>query len=249
MHRRQIRSRQKASRFCRHLPPAQEPAWPAEDRAGLFAAGFPASALRTSGDSLGAVLVSGVEWCRRHPLPGEDQPKQGKDGKPENKPCRRPSPPVPPDQLDRFGAGSIRPRRRRLPSQTAMVRRKLSLSRPQRQAAGSARRTPIPRNRRTDPVQAATDAKMGARQKLTKRGKPGAESRRRWIAGQGRGCQGRRVEERDHKTVQDRCQERYRQRRGRQARGRQADRRGQVRDRQGRGAQRERWRRAPRAAP
>jgi len=100
----------------------------------------------------------------------KDQPKQGKDGKQERKPAQEAKPAGPPDQLDRFG-------RRQHPAAAAQEAAKPDADGNSPPAEPSRKRLARP-SEPTDgqtPVQAATEPKMGARQKLSKRGKPGAE--------------------------------------------------------------------------
>lgn len=107
---------------------------------------------------LSSFLVSNGATDTRYQ--GKDQPKQqAKDAKQDGKPVQEAKPAGPPDQLDRFG-------------------RKL---RPAASTQEAARPDADGISPQTDPGRAgrdakqATDAKMGAKQKLSKRGKPGAE--------------------------------------------------------------------------
>lgn len=144
--------------------------------------GFLRQHYTTSGDMasvLSSYLVSNGATDTRYQA--KDQPKQGKDGKPEGKPVQEAKPAGPPDQLDRFGRRqhpaaaaqeAAKPDGDGIAPQAEPVRAGRNgkrLARP-----GETPDTAKPADGQT-PVQAATDAKMGARQKLTKRGKPGAE--------------------------------------------------------------------------
>jgi hypothetical protein len=128
---------------------------------------------------LSSFLVSNGATDTRYQA--KDQPKQGKDAKQDAKPVQEARPAGPPDQLDRFG-------RRLHPAAPAQEVAKPDADgisppaepvRPGRNGKRLARPgetpdTAKPADSQT-PVQAATDAKMGAKQKLSKRGKPGAE--------------------------------------------------------------------------
>jgi hypothetical protein len=126
---------------------------------------------------LSSFLVSNGATDTRYQA--KDQPKQGKDAKQDGKPVQEARPAGPPDQLDRFGrrlhpaaatqeaakpdADGISP-----PAEPARPGRNgKRLARP-----GETPDTAKPADGQT-PVQAATDAKMGAKQKLSKRGRPG----------------------------------------------------------------------------
>jgi hypothetical protein len=128
---------------------------------------------------LSSFLVSNGATDTRYQA--KDQPKQGKDAKQDGKPVQEARPAGPPDQLDRFGrrlhpaaatqeaakpdADGISP-----PAEPARPGRNgKRLTRP-----GETPDTAKPADGQT-PVQAATDAKMGAKQKLSKRGRPGVE--------------------------------------------------------------------------
>src|SRR5258708_3696143 len=128
---------------------------------------------------LSSFLVSNGATDTRYQA--KDQPKQGKDAKQDGKPVQEARPAGPPDQLDRFGrrlhpaaatqeaakpdADGISP-----PAEPARPGRNgKRLARP-----GETPDTAKPADGQT-PVQAATDAKMGAKQKLSKRGRRGVE--------------------------------------------------------------------------
>jgi hypothetical protein len=139
--------------------------------------GFLRQHYTTSGDMasvLSSYLVSNGATDTRYQA--KDQPKQGKDGKP----VQEAKPAAPPDQLDRFG-------RRQHPAAAQEAAKpdgdgiapQAESARPGRNGKRLARPGETPDTAKPadgqTPVQAATDPKMGARQKLTKRGKPGAE--------------------------------------------------------------------------
>jgi hypothetical protein len=107
---------------------------------------------------------------------GKDQPKQGKDAKQDGKPVQEARPAGPPDQLDRFG-------RRLRPAASAQeaarpdadgISPQNEPGRPGRDAKRMARpgETPEAAKPGDGPT---TDGKIGAKQKLSKRGRPGPE--------------------------------------------------------------------------
>jgi hypothetical protein len=144
--------------------------------------GFLRQHYTTSGDMasvLSSYLVSNGATDTRYQA--KDQPKQGKDAKQDGKPVQEARPAGPPDQLDRFG-------RRLHPAAAAQEAAKPDAdglspptepARPGRNGKRLARPGETPDAAKPAdgqvPVQAATDAKMGAKQRLSKRGKPGVE--------------------------------------------------------------------------
>jgi hypothetical protein len=136
--------------------------------------GFLRQHYTTSGDMasvLSSFLVSNGAADTRYQA--KDQPKQGKDGKQEGKPAQEAKPAGPPDQLDRFG-------RRQHPAAASQEAAKPDADgisppvEPGRAGRKRLARPGEPADGQT-PVQAATEPRMGAKQKLSKRGKPGAE--------------------------------------------------------------------------
>jgi hypothetical protein len=135
--------------------------------------GFLRQHYTTSGDMasvLAAYLVSNGAADTRYQA--KDQPKQGKDGKQEGKPTQEARPAGPPDQLDRFG-------RRQHPAAAVQEPAKPDAdgvsppAEPGRPGHKRLARPGEPTDGQT-PAQAATEPRMGAKQKLSKRGKPGA---------------------------------------------------------------------------
>ena len=144
----------------------QEPARPAEDRAGVVAAGLPAPALHhQQRHGLGAGLLPGFQRRDRHALSGQGSAKDQRSSRPRT-PSRRRKPDGKPDQLDRFG-------RRQHPAHRAgggeAGRRGTAGRRKDRGRDGEAAARP------GEAPDAATDGRLGRPgSKLGKRGKPGA---------------------------------------------------------------------------
>jgi hypothetical protein len=125
---------------------------------------------------LSSFLVSNGATDTRYQA--KDAPKQGKDAKPDAKPVQEAKPAGPPDQLDRFGR-RLRPT---APAQEAAkpdadgIAPQAEPARPGRDAKRLARPAETPDTAKPadgqTPAQAATDSKLGAKQKLSKRGKP-----------------------------------------------------------------------------
>ncbi len=119
---------------------------------------------------LSSYLVSNGATDTRYQA--KDQPKQGKDGK-EAKPTQEAKPAGPPDQLDRFG-------RRQHPAAAAQEPAKPDadgvspLAEPGRPGHRRLARPGEPTDGQT-PAQATTEPRMGAKQKLSKRGRPPVE--------------------------------------------------------------------------
>jgi hypothetical protein len=143
--------------------------------------GFLRQHYTTSGDMasvLSSFLVSNGAADTRYQA--KDQPKQAKDAKQEAKPGQEAKPAGAPDQFDRFG-------RRIHPAAATQETAKpddgmlppAEPGRPGRNGKRLARPGEMPDTAKPvdgqTPVQAATDAKMGAKQKLGKRGRPGIE--------------------------------------------------------------------------
>src|SRR5713226_4729730 len=122
---------------------------------------------------LSSFLVSNGATDTRYQA--KDQPKQGKDAKQDSKPVQEARPSGPPDQLDRFG--------RRLhpaaPTQEAAKPDADGISPPAEPARSGRNGKRLARPGETPdtakPADGQADAKMGARQKLSKRGKPAVE--------------------------------------------------------------------------
>ena len=193
----------------------QEPAWPAEDRAGVVAAGLPAPALHhQQRHGLGARLLSGLQRRRRHALSGQGS---AKDGQAKGARQEAAKPDGKPDQLDRFGRRqnpaapqqeASRPdaEGRRTPQGDAPAATRKRLARPG-QAPDAADRRPGSR-------QAATDSKMGKRGSPAARQSPSLRRRRSPTRRPRTSCEG----EPSMRPPRSGCrQERSRQGRGRQA--------------------------------
>jgi hypothetical protein len=134
--------------------------------------GFLRQHYTTSGDMaavLASFLVSNGAADTRYQA--KDQPKQGKDGKQEAKPTQEARPAGPPDQLDRFG-------RRQHPAAAAQEAAKPDtdgISPPAEPGRPDRKRLGRPSEPADSQTPAATEPKMGARQRLSKRSKSGAE--------------------------------------------------------------------------
>src|SRR5260370_36979204 len=118
---------------------------------------------------LASFLVSNGATDTRYQA--KDQPKQGKEARAEAKPTQEANPAGRPDQLDRFG-------RRQHPAAAAQEAAKPDtdgISPPAEPGRPGRKRLARPSEPADGQTPAATEPKMGARQRLSKRSKPGAE--------------------------------------------------------------------------